>query len=194
MFDTSNYDENDQRLLPIGMNKRLYGFFKDELGRKIIKELVPLRAKTYGYLTDNDVEEKKAKGTNKCVIKRKLMFENYKDCLFNGEDILISQQKFKSDHQTVYTEEISKIALSSNGDKRLQTFDGIETYLYGTKAFKACKNEIRDVWKPKETLLSKDCENDMYVTCNIFLKYMEVKCKSEMKKYLKIKAPVAFNV
>ena len=194
MFHTSNYDENDQRLLPIGMNKRLYGFFKDELGRKIIKELVPLRAKTYGYLTDNDVEEKKAKGTNKCVIKRKLMFENYKDCLFNGEDILISQQKFKSDHQTVYTEEISKIALSSNGDKRLQTFDGIETYLYGTKAFKACKNEIRDVWKPKETLLSKDCENDMYVTCNIFLKYMEVKCKSEMKKYLKIKAPVAFNV
>ena len=126
--------------------------------------------------------------------KTQAYIENYKDCLFNGEVILISQQKFKSDHQTVYTEEISKIALRSNGDKRLQTFDGIETYPYGTKAFKACKNEMRDVWKAKETLLSKDCENDMYVTCNIFLKYMEVKCKNKMKKSLKIKSPVAFNV
>ena len=46
-FDTSNYDENHKRPLPIGMNKRVYGFFKDELGRKIMKEFVALRAKTY---------------------------------------------------------------------------------------------------------------------------------------------------
>ena len=45
-FDTSNYDENDKIPLPIGMNKRVYGFFKDELGRKIMKEFVTLRAKT----------------------------------------------------------------------------------------------------------------------------------------------------
>ena len=36
---------------------------------------------------DDDGEEKKAKGTNKCIIKRKLMFENYKDCLLNGKAI-----------------------------------------------------------------------------------------------------------
>ena len=53
---------------------------------------------------------------------------------------------------------------------------------------------MRDVYKAKETLLSEGCENDMYVTCNIFLKYMEAKCKSEMKKYVKIKAPVPFNI
>ena len=47
------------------------------------------------------------------------VFENYKDCLFNGEAILKSQQRFKSDHQKVYSEEVNKIALSSDDDKRL---------------------------------------------------------------------------
>ena len=85
-FDTSNYDENDKRPPPIGMNKRVYGFFKDELGGKIIKEFVALRAKTYACRTDDDDDEKKkAKGTKTCVIKHELMFENCKDCLFNGE-------------------------------------------------------------------------------------------------------------
>ena len=80
----------------------------------------------------DDSEVKKAKGTKKCVIKRELMFENYKDCLFNDKIILKSQQRFKSDHHNVYTEEINKIALSSNDDKRLQTSDRITTYPYGT--------------------------------------------------------------
>ena len=77
-----------------------------------------------------DSEVKKAKETKKCVIKRELIFENYKDCLFNGEVILKSQQIFQSDHHIVYTEEVNKIALSSDDDNRLQTFDGIETYPY----------------------------------------------------------------
>ena len=54
---------------------------KDELGGQIMKEFVGLRAKTYSYLKDNNDEDKKAKGTKKCVIKRKLKFENYKNCL-----------------------------------------------------------------------------------------------------------------
>ena len=141
-FDTSNYDENDKRPLPIGMNKRVYGFFKDELGGKIMKEFVALRAKTYAYLMDDDGEEKKLKGTKKCVIKRELMFKNYKDCLLNGEVIIISQQRFKSDCHKVYTEEVNKIALSSNDDERLQLFDGTETYSYGTNVFKVCESEM----------------------------------------------------
>ena len=107
-----------------------------------MKEFCALRAKTYSYLMDDDSEVKKSKGTKKCVIKRELMFENYKDCLFNGEVILKSQQRFKSDHHKVYTEEVNKIALSSDDDKRLQTFDGIETYPYGTNAFKVCESEM----------------------------------------------------
>ena len=93
-FDTSNYDENDKRPLPIGMNEKVYGLFKDELGGKIKKEFVALRTKTYAYLMDDGSEKKKTKGTKKCIIKRELMFENYRDCLFNGEVILESQQIF----------------------------------------------------------------------------------------------------
>ena len=70
------------------------------------------------------------------------MFEKYKDSLFNDKIILKSQQRFKSDHHKVYTEEVNKIALSSNDDKRLQSFDEITTYPYGTNAFKMCENEM----------------------------------------------------
>ena len=105
-------------------------------------EFVALRAKTYAYLMEDGSEHKKAKGTKKCVIKRELMFENYKDSLFNDKIILKSQQRFKSDHHRVYTEEVNKIALSSNDDKRLQTFDRITTYPYGTNAFKVCESEM----------------------------------------------------
>ena len=124
------------------MNKEVYGLFKDELGRKIMKEFVAFRAKTYAYLTDDDGEEKKAKVTKKCIIKRELMFKNYKDCLFNSQIILKSQQRFKSDHRKVYAEEVNKIVLSSNDDKGLRTFDGIETYPCETNAFKVCKSEM----------------------------------------------------
>ena len=69
-FDTSNYDENYKRPLPIGKNKKVFGLFKDELGGRIVKEFCALRAKAYSYLMDNDSEVKKSKGTKKCVIKR----------------------------------------------------------------------------------------------------------------------------
>ena len=70
------------------------------------------------------------------------MFENYMDSLFNDKIILKSQQRFKSDHHMVHTEEVNKIALSSNDDKRLQTFDKATVYPYGTNAFKVCEGEI----------------------------------------------------
>ena len=69
----------------------------------------------------------------------------WKDCLFNGEVILKSQQIFKSNHHKVYTEEVNKIAFSSDDDKRLQAFDGNETYPYGTNAFKVSESEMMTV-------------------------------------------------
>ena len=53
----------------------------DELGRKIMIKFVGLRTDIYSYLIDDGIEDKKAKGTKKYVIKRKLKFENYKNCL-----------------------------------------------------------------------------------------------------------------
>ena len=107
-----------------------------------MKEFCALRAKTYSYLMDDDSEVKKSKGTKKCIIKRKLMFEDYKDCLLNDKILLKSQQSFKSDYHNVYTEEINKIALSSNDDKRLQTSDRIKKYPYGTSAFKVRESKM----------------------------------------------------
>ena len=99
----------------------------------------------------------------KCVIKRQLKLENYKNCLEltqfenkinyleknkmdidsikenhkefikNNKSILKIQQRFKSERHNVFTEEINKIALSSNDDKRMQSIDLIETYAYGTR-------------------------------------------------------------
>ena len=129
------------------MNKKVIGMFKDELGGKIMKEFCALRAKTYTYLMDDDSEKKKAKGTKKCIIKRRIMFENYKDSLFSNNTILRSQLRFKSDLHNVYTEEVNKIALNSNDDKRLQTLDRVTTYLYGANAFKVCEREIMAVKK-----------------------------------------------
>ena len=132
-FDTSNYDKNDKR--PLENPSKM---FNDELGAKITIEFYALRAKTYTYLMEDDSEMKKATGVKRCVIKRRVMFENYKDSLFNNKTILRPQLRFKSDHHNVYTEEVSKIALNSNDSKRLQTFDRVTTYPYGTNIFKVC--------------------------------------------------------
>ena len=116
-FDTSNYDVN--RPLPTEKNKKTNGIMKNELGGKIMTEFVALRPETHSYLTDDRKEDKRAKGTETCVIKRRLKFNDYKDCLLNSKIILKSQQRFKSERHDVYTEEINRIALSSNENKRL---------------------------------------------------------------------------
>ena len=71
-FDTSNYDKNDKIPLKTGVNKKVIGMFKDELGGKIMKEFCAPTSKTYSYLMDDDSEKKKAKGTKKCIIKRRI--------------------------------------------------------------------------------------------------------------------------
>ena len=128
-FDTSNYDVD--RPLPKGKNKKVIGLMKDELGGGIVTEFVALRPKTYSYMTEEFIEMKKAKGTKKCVIKKMLKFEDYKKCLFDNGPMLKSQQRFKSKNHEVYTENINKITLSSNDDKRIVALDGITSYPYG---------------------------------------------------------------
>ena len=140
-FDTSGYNKDGNRL-PVGINKKVSGMFKDELNGKMMKDFIALRAKTYAFLYDDDEEMKKAKGIKKCVIKRILKFSDYMNALFKSKPILTRQQRFKSDRPAVDTEEINKTALSSKDEKRIQTFDGITTYPYGTNAFKVCESEM----------------------------------------------------
>ena len=127
-FDTSNFYYD--RPLPIGVNKKVVGLMKDELGGGIITEFIALRPKAYSYRTDDLVELKKAKGTKKCVVKKMLGFDDYKKCLFEKKKVLKSQQRFKSENHTVYTECINKITLSCDDDKRIVTSDGITSYPY----------------------------------------------------------------
>ena len=89
------------------------------MGGKIIIQFVAPRPKTYAYLDDDSNDYKKAKGTKKCVLKQKLMFQSYIDCINNNKNVYRWQQTFKS-YNHVYTEEVNKIALSANDDKRLQ--------------------------------------------------------------------------
>ena len=93
------------------------------------------------------MKRKKLKEQKKCIIKRRIKFEDYKDSLFNNNTILRLQLRFKSDLHIMYTEEVNKIAISSNDDKRLQTHDKIATYPYGTNAFKVCESEMMKMKK-----------------------------------------------
>ena len=113
---------------------------KDELGGKIITEFVTLRPKTYSYLTDDGKEDKKAKGTKKCIIKRMIKFNDYKNCLLKDKVLLKLQQRFISKKHDVYVEDINKVALSNNDDKRIVSSDKITSYPYGYKSKKHIKN------------------------------------------------------
>ena len=93
-FDTSKFNENDNRPLETGKNKKVLGKFKYEIGGKIMTKFLALRAKTYSFLideyTDEDYENnkmvnKKAKETKRCVVKREVLFNNYLDSLFKNK-------------------------------------------------------------------------------------------------------------
>ena len=118
-----------KRPLPIGKNEKVIGLMKDELEGKIITEFIALRPKTYSYLTDNDKIDKKVKG----IIKKMIKFNDYKKCLLNDQVILKSQQRFISTKHDVYTEDVNKIALSNDDDKRIVSSDKITSYPYGYK-------------------------------------------------------------
>ena len=144
-YDTSNYEVD--RPLPKRMNKIVLRVIEDELGGNTRKEYVAFRPKTYSYLTDDDKNVKKAKETDKCVIKRILKFNYYKDYLFKNEIILKSQQKFKSEGHCAYIKLTDKITGSINNDNWLQTFGRIRTYPYGKNAFKVCKSDMINKYK-----------------------------------------------
>ena len=74
------------------------------------------------------LKRKEAKGTKKCVIKGRVKFKDYCDSLFKNKNILRSQQRFKSDHHTIYTKEVNKTAISSDDDKRLQNLKYFYNY------------------------------------------------------------------
>ena len=129
-FDTSNYTFD--KPLPTGINKKVIGLIKDELGGDIMTEFVALRPKAYSYVTNNFIEMKKAKGTKKCFVNKMLRFDHYKKCLFDNGKVLKSQKRFKSENHEVYTENINKIALGVTMIKGLEHRIGLQVILMDT--------------------------------------------------------------
>ena len=86
---------------------------EDEPGGKIVTEFVALRAKMYAYRKiDKEVEEKRCKGTKKCVVAESLTFEDYKTCLFDGKTVYREQMLFENKEHKMYTVNKQKIALN----------------------------------------------------------------------------------
>ena len=131
-FDTSGYCVN--RPLPIGLNKKVIGLMKDELGGGIMTEFVALRPKLYSYRKLDGTCDKKCKGIKKCIVKKTLIFEDYKNCLLNPTNVCRSQLMFRSSKHEVHTVEVNKIALNRDDNKGIAKKDGISTLDCGHKS------------------------------------------------------------
>ena len=130
-FDTSDYPFDHPSGIPSGINKKVLGMFKDEANGNIIDEFVGLRAKLYSYKMFEGKESKKCKGVKKSVVKKNITHEDYKTCLTTGNEQLRKQNIIRSYKHEVYNEEVNKIALSANDDKRYILEDGINTLALG---------------------------------------------------------------
>ena len=130
-FNTSGYIPD--RPLPVGLNIKVIGLMKDELGGAIMTEFMALRPKVYSYKKLDGSEDKKCKGVKKCIVKKTLTFEDYKTCLLSDSTEYRSQIMFRSAKHEVHTIEVNKVTLNRDDDKRISRKDGISTFARGHK-------------------------------------------------------------
>ena len=105
--------------------------FKDEAAGEVIDEFVGLRAKLYWYKMFEGKESKKCKGVKKSVVKKGIAHEDYKQCLFTGKEQLRKMNVIRSRMHEVYTEEVNKVVLCPDDDKRHILEDGTHTLALG---------------------------------------------------------------
>ena len=122
------------RPLPIGLNKKVIGLMKDELGGAIMTKFITLRPKLCSYRVLDGPENKTCKGIKKCIVKKTLTFEDYKACLFNSDMTYRSQLMFRSIKHEIFTLEVNRVALNRDDDKRISKRDGISTLAHGHKS------------------------------------------------------------
>ena len=130
-FDTSGYPPDHPSGIPSGFNKKVLGMFKDEVNGDIIDEFVGLRAKLYSYKMFYGEESKKCKGVKKSVVKKSITHEDYKRCLTDQKPQLRKMNVIRSYKHDIFTEEVNKVALSANDDKRHILENGIDTLALG---------------------------------------------------------------
>ena len=144
-FDTSDFPTNHPSGIKTGLNSKVLGLFKDEAGGKQIVEYVGLRAKLYSCKMLDGSEDNKCKGVTKNVTKWSIQFDDYRECLFSRKEQHRKMNVIRSHCHEIYTEEINKIALSSDDGKRVIMADGIITLAYEHTNLKNCnlKNELQ---------------------------------------------------
>ena len=126
-FDTSDYPSDHPSGILTGVNKKVIGMFKDEVAGKQITCFVGLRPKLYSFKIEESKEVRKCKGIKKNVIKKKLDFEDYVDCLFLGKKQMRSMKIITSENHDIYSKAVNKIALSNEDDKRSVMFNKLKT-------------------------------------------------------------------
>ena len=127
-FDTSDYPVDHKSGIPIGLNKKVIGMFKDEVAGQQITHFIGLRPKLYSFkVQEKEKPTKKCKGITKTVIEKEIKFENYYNCLFTGEKEMRSMKVIQSDKHDIFSKEVNKIALSRDDDKRIVLDDQIHT-------------------------------------------------------------------
>ena len=133
-FDNSDYPESSPYFDKT--NKKVIGKFKDEACGIPITEFVGLRSKMYSYIKENLKGGKTAKGIKKNVIKEDITHENYKNTLFNKEQMHHTMKTIRSEKHQLGSYEINKVSLSCFDDKRYINENGITSYAYGHYAIK----------------------------------------------------------
>jgi hypothetical protein len=130
-FDTSEYPKEHPSGIKTGVNKKVVGMFKDEASGKQIEEFVGLRAKLYSYKMWEGEENKKCKGVKKIVVENTITHEDYKNTLFSRKNMYRTMNVIRSYQHEMYTEQVNKIALSGDDDKRVVQDDCIHTLAHG---------------------------------------------------------------
>jgi hypothetical protein len=131
MFDTSNYPRSHPSGIETGVNKKKIGMMKDEAGGRIIVEFVGLRAKLYSFKIEGGMVTKRCKGVKRSVVEKDITHENFKECLESGKKELRKMNVIRSHGHNIYSEEVNKVALSREDDKRIILEDGINTNAIG---------------------------------------------------------------
>ena len=139
-FDTSNFPKDYPSGIPVGLNKKVIGMMKDECGGKVMHEFVGLRAKLYSYKMYEGQEQKRCKGVKLSVVKNEITFKDYKTCLDTQKEQMRKMNVIGSHRHEFYTEEVNKVALSANDDKRVILKDGIRALALGHYELKKLKS------------------------------------------------------
>ena len=126
-FDTSDFPQGHESGILTGVNKKVIGKFKDEVAGRQITKFVGLRPKLYSFKIDESNTVKKIKGVKKSVVKKKIEFEDYVDCLKTGKKKMCSMNIIKSENHDIYSKEVNKLALSGDDDKRILCKDKVRT-------------------------------------------------------------------